>query len=195
MQPTAQPLQLNQTWHSQRLGRLTGSMFGAALGLSPFLSRQALWRQLTGRAEPFAGNVATDWGTSHEAEAINAYEVETGSIVIPAPFVRFEDWSGASPDGYVWDDGLLEVKCPFSCRQYEAWPDHYRAQVVGQLAITGRAWCDCWCWTPEGGRVVERIHHDQEQWERVLKALRDFYKFVVEDKEPPRAAKFKFKEK
>ena len=157
------------------------------------MSRQALWRELTGRAAPFAGNEMTEYGNAHEAEALSAYEIETGSIVLPAPFVPFEEWSGCSPDGYVGDDGLIEIKCPWSQKLYETWPDHYRAQVIGQLAITGRKWCDCWCWTPQGAKVVERISYRQEDWAEVLVALHMFWRYVLEDVEPPRQAKFKLK--
>jgi putative phage-type endonuclease len=187
--------QRSPEWVARRSGRLTASYFGAALGLSPYMSRQALWRELTGRAEPFAGNEMTEWGNDHEAGAISSYEVETGNIVLPARFVPLEDWSGCSPDGYVGADGLIEVKCPYTQRLYETWPDHYRAQVLGQLAITERQWCDCWCWTPEGAKVVERIHFRLVHWSPVHEALRKFWQYVLDDVEPPRQAKFKFKEK
>lgn len=190
-----EPPQRSIEWHAQRSGKLTASLYGAALGLSPHMSRQALWRQLTGRSAPFAGNVATDYGNEHEAEALSAYEVREGVLVMPAPFVPFEDWSGASPDGFVGSDGLVEIKCPFAQVTYEAWPEHYRPQVIGQLAITGRKWCDCFCWCPHGGIVVERIQHDEGRWQEVLSALRTFWKYVLDDVEPPRQAKFKFKGK
>lgn len=195
MPPTAQPLQRSQEWHAKRLGRLTASCFGAALGLSPYLSRQALWRQLTGRAEQFAGNVATEWGEQHEAEAISAYEEQTGNLVIAAPFVPLLDWTGCSPDGYVGDHGLVEAKAPFTQKIYETWPDHYRVQVIGQLAITLRHWCDCWCWTPDGAKVVERIEFDMAQWVPIHEALWAFWQYVLNDQEPPRQAKFKLKGK
>jgi putative phage-type endonuclease len=180
-------------WFEARAGRLTASCFGAALGLSPHLSRQALWRQLTGR-ETFEGNVATDWGTEHEDEAICAYEELTGSIVLPAPFVPYQEWSGCSPDGYV-GDGLIEVKAPYSQRVFETWPDHYRVQVIGQMAITGRDWCDCWCWTPNEARIIERIEYDPDEWIGVFIALRAFWDYVVKDEEPPRQAKFNLRGK
>jgi putative phage-type endonuclease len=183
--------QRSPEWFAARAGRLTASNFGAALGLSPHMSRQELWRQLTGRSQ-FAGNVATDWGTEHEAEAISAYEEQTGNIVLPASFVRFGEW-GCSPDGYVGDFGLVEVKCPYTQKLYEEWPDHYRAQVIGQLAITCRQWCDCWCWTPGGAVVVEKIYSDIAQWVEMYDALQAFWNFVVNDVEPPRQAKFKMR--
>lgn len=178
-----------------RAGRLTASVFGAALGLSPYLSRQALWRQMTGREAPFAGNEATEWGTTHEPIAIDAYEIATGNIVKPADFVAYGDWSGATPDGYIVGGGLIEVKCPFSQKIYDRWPDHYRAQVIGQLAITGQVLCDCWCWTPAGAKVVERIWHDDGEWGRMVDELMSFYDHVKQDKEPKRAKKYQFNDR
>lgn len=186
--------QRSEAWHQERKGRLTGSLFGAALGLNPYMSRQQLWRVLTGREAAFEGNEATDWGTEHEPIAIDAYECETGNIVMPAPFVPHEEWSGASPDGYIGEDGLIEVKCPFSQNLYAEWPVYYRAQVIGQLGITKRAWCDCWCWTPNGQQVVERIYNVPEIWHNMEDALKEFWQHVIDDREPKRQKKFKFNE-
>jgi len=178
-----------------REGRLTASVYGAALGLNKFKSRQELWRDLTGRGVPFEGNDATEWGNMNEALAITTYEILTGELVqSQCDFVQFEDWSGCTPDGYV-GDGLIEVKCPFSQRVYPEWPVYYRAQVIGQLGITQKEWCDCWCWTPSESKVVERIYHDEKQWEAMLDALREFWACVKDDREPKRGKKFKFMEK
>ena len=175
-----------------RAGRLTASEFGAALGLNPYKSRQALWREKTGKAEPFAGNEMTEWGNTYEPIAINAYEVETGELVTPAGFVLYEDWAGCTPDGYIGNDGLIEVKCPFSQNIYPEWPVYYRAQCIGQLGITYRDFVDCWCWTPNGARVVERIYAVNEIWHNMEAALKEFWQHVIDDREPKRAKKFKF---
>jgi putative phage-type endonuclease len=164
-------------------------LFGAALGLSPYLSRQELWRQLTGRSEPFTGNPATDWGSQHEPDAKHAFEIDTGLLVTPAGFVPYEDWSGCSPDGYIEGNGLVEFKCPFSQRIYDEIPDYYRAQVIGQLGITKRAFAWFCCWTPDGFQKW-RVDADQKTWDRMVAALKDFWRCVKEDKEPKRAKKF-----
>jgi putative phage-type endonuclease len=189
-------LQRTEEWYLARSGRLTASQFGAALGLSPYQSRQELWRQLTGRAEPFTGNPATDWGTAHEKDAIHCYEVVKGVLVEPAGFVQYEQWSGCSPDGWVLDGnrrGIVEIKCPFSQRIYEDIPEYYRAQVIGQLGITGAAWCDFLCWSPDESRVW-RVDPQPRTWDRMQVALKEFWQHVLDDKEPKRAKKFQLKE-
>lgn len=183
-------LQRTEAWFLERSGRLTASQFGAALGLSPYLSRQELWRQLTGRAEPFTGNPATDWGQEHEKDAIHAFEVDTGLLVKPAGFVAYQEWSGCSPDGYIEGNGLIECKAPHSQRVYDAIPEHYLAQVLGQLAITQRDFAWFCCWTPHDFRKW-RVDAKPETWNRMEKALKVFwFDCVLADNEPKRAKKF-----
>jgi putative phage-type endonuclease len=189
-------LQRTAAWAQARLGRLTASQFGAALGLSPFQSRQDLWRQLTSRTEPFIGNPATDWGTAHEADAVHAFEVETGLLVEPAAFVAYEEWSGCSPDGWILDGkqrGILEAKAPYSQRIYEDIPEHYRAQVIGQLGITKADYAAFICWTPDGHRIW-RVDPEPKTWDRMLVALKEFWECVKTDVCPKKQKRFQLKE-
>jgi len=151
-------------WFEARRGRLTGSMAGAALGLAPYMSQEdclrALVRSMHDMPSEFEGNIATEWGNANEALARSAYEMETGQIVEPAGFVPFEDWSGASPDGYVGEDCLVEIKCPFGIRKnaepaFKPLEDqpHYYAQIQLQLHVTGRLVCDFLQWTPHGHQI------------------------------------------
>ena len=55
--------------------------------------------------------------------------------------------AGASPDGLVGEDGLIEIKCPNTSTMLEyledrTIPQKYRLQMQWQLAVTGRDWCD-----------------------------------------------------
>jgi putative phage-type endonuclease len=187
--------QRSEAWVSQRKGKLTCSYFGAALGLSPYMSRQALWRELTGRGVPFEGNVATDWGIANEPNAINAYEVETGELVIPSGFIRVDLGfpSGCSPDGLIGIDGAIEAKCPFNQTLYDAVPDKYLPQVLGTIHLTGRQWCDFISWTPQGHKII-RVERNDILWTRIKHALVEFWQCVEQDIEPARKAKFKIKE-
>ncbi|MFS1539860.1 MAG: YqaJ viral recombinase family protein [Candidatus Phlomobacter fragariae] len=54
---------------------------------------------------------------------------------------------GASPDGLVNDDGLIEIKCPNTTTHIETIitgkPKYeYLLQMHGQMMCTGRNWCD-----------------------------------------------------
>ena len=55
--------------------------------------------------------------------------------------------AGASPDGLIGDDGLLEIKCPNTLTHIQrvragVVPDEYKPQMLVQLLCTGRKWVD-----------------------------------------------------
>lgn len=166
-------------------------MVGAILGLSPFMTRadamRAMVRDREGAEREFTENVATEWGTANEAVARHEYEVETTHDVADAPFVPFEDWLGASPDGYVGKDGLVEFKCPYGIRNdpnpiFKSINEqpHYHAQVQIQLYVTGRKWCHFFQWTPHAAKY-ETVHIDRDWLDENLPRLRQFYaEFLAE---------------
>jgi len=89
------------------------------------------------------------WGTDTEPFARAAYELAKDATVEPAGFAihsrmpRF----GASPDGLVGSDGVLEIKCPTTSTHLEclltgAIPSEHYAQMRAELACTGREWVD-----------------------------------------------------
>ena len=154
--------QKSKAWFKMRRGRVTGSMVGAALGLDPNTSRDEAMRRMVrayqGLPSEFVGNIATSWGTNHETEAREAFEYHVGTRVAPATFVVHPTlpWLGASPDGYVDNHALLEIKCPYGLREkpkpvpfktVKEQP-HYYAQMQIQMLVTGRELCYFWQWTP-----------------------------------------------
>lgn len=99
-----------------------------------------------------------------------------------------------------YPNGTLEIKCPasdswknqspsecardpnFFCRLDPATNavtlkrDHpYYCQVQGQLAITGRQWCDFVVWTLKQPLSVEKIYYDHHFWGEMLSKLNKFY--------------------
>lgn len=179
------PAQRSPEWFEQRRGRLTGSMAGAALGIAPYQSKddclRALVRDMNGMESEFDGNIATDYGTNYEELARSAYEIETGNTVQEAGFVPFDDWTGASPDGYVGNDGLIEIKCPFGKRkddepEFASIEDqpHYYAQIQVQLFVTSREWCHFWQWSPNGYRL-EMVRYDRDWINENLPRLKAFW--------------------
>lgn len=184
--------QRTEAWHNARKYRLTGSDFAAAIGISPYKSRQALWREKTGRELPFEGNEMTLWGEMNEANAISQFEIETGHIVHPVGFLVHPDydWLGVSPDGLVNPSGCVEVKCPFTRKPYEDVPAHYLPQVVAESEVTGR---DCWfvSWTPDETRIW-RVTKSKDYWDWMFPLLQDFWRCVQDDTEPKRQKKPEF---
>jgi predicted phage-related endonuclease len=88
-------------------------------------------------------------GTETEPLARISYEVAQNVLVDEVGFVPHPSiiMAGASPDGLVGDDGLLEIKCPNTATHIETLlsqtvPSKYNTQMQFQMACTGRSWCD-----------------------------------------------------
>jgi len=179
----------------ERANYLTASCFGAALGISSaFQTRAGLWREMTGREQGTVFQPAVDYGNENEPRALAEYEIETGYIIqgresrklfTPHPTIPF---LSATPDGFVGNDGLVEVKTPYRAF-YTAIPAHYLAQVHGQIQCTGRAWCDFFVWWPESPPLLVHVERDDEVWARMLERLTEFWQYILDDKEPPRMSK------
>ena len=110
---------------------------------------QLIAERLTGVPAETYTNQAMQWGTDTEAEARAAYQFETGTLVQKVGFVPHPGilMAGASPDGLVGDQGLLECKCPQTSTHIDTLlgqsvPGKYVTQMQFQMACTGRKWCD-----------------------------------------------------
>lgn len=180
--------QRSEEWFAARKSRVTGSMVGAILGLDPNCTRDEAMRRMVrahqGLPSEFVGNIATQWGVMHEQEAKEDFEYDQGVEVAPASFVVHPElpWLGASPDGYVFDDFLLEIKCPFGLRDklppvpfktVEEQP-HYHAQMQIQMLVTGRKSCYFWQWT-KLGQQLDMVNFDQSWIDKNLPKLEAFY--------------------
>lgn len=179
--------QRSDEWFAARKGRITGSMVGAILGLDPNCTREEAMRRMVrsyqGLPSEFHGNIATQWGVTHEDEAREAFWHKKGIFVDPATFVVHPSipWLGASPDGYVALDGLFEGKCPFGIRNDEnpvfktvEEQPHYHAQMQIQMFVTGRSYCCFWQWTPFGN-MLDFVHFDEKWIDENIPKLEAFY--------------------
>lgn len=182
-------------WHQQRIGRVTGSIVGAILGLSPYMTRadalRSMVRAAHGAPSEFTGNAATEWGTYNEAGAIAEFEMETSERVDPAPFVPFEDWLGASPDGYTSDGRLIEVKCPYGIRndpnpifKMPGELPHYVAQMQVQMYVTDKQSCWFYQWTPHG-TCLKLIHRDDDWLSANIPRLKQFWAEYMSELDNP----------
>ena len=166
-----------------RKGRITASLVGAILGNSPWMTRddamRYMVREALGAEREFTGNVATEYGSMHEAGAIMEFEMETGLTVTKAKFVTKEDWAGCSPDGIVSDGWGIEVKCPFGLRnggEFKplAEQPHYLDQVQFSLWVTGREGWHFFQWHPNDTKP-ECVWPDQDWQDENLPRLKQFY--------------------
>lgn len=154
-------------WFAERCGFATASRFkdvlakiktGEAAGKRNYRA-QLVCERLTGRPADSYSNAAMDWGTATEPLARIAFEERACEVVTQVGFIRHATlMAGASPDGLIWDDGLIEIKCPNTATHIETLlngmpPDHL-PQVQGQMWITGRKWVDFVSYDP---RLPEKL--------------------------------------
>jgi putative phage-type endonuclease len=100
-------------------------------------------------------NDAMQWGLDTEPAARDRYEEITGTLVNLCGFAVHGaiPFFGASPDGLVGDDGLIECKCP-TTTTYTEWviggvvPEQHKPQMLAQLAVTGRRYVDFFAFDP-----------------------------------------------
>ena len=149
--------QRTDEWFHARLGRVTASRIAdimAKTKTGPSASRtnymaELIVERLTGKAGDSYQNAAMIWGTNTEPLARAAYEAHRGVLVeetgfVPHPYIAM---AGASPDGLVGTDGLVEVKCPNTATHIDTMmtekvPMKYILQMQWQMLCTGREWCD-----------------------------------------------------
>tara|TARA_B100001996_G_C18662583_1_gene593646 strand:+ start:995 stop:1816 length:822 start_codon:yes stop_codon:yes gene_type:complete len=162
-------MQRSAEWFAERVRKITASNLGACLGLVSYTSRIEAYNRAMGASPiseintPEKKNEACEYGIANEPHAIAEYERVTGNRVDEARFVPHPTikWIGASPDGYVGDMGMLEVKCPWFYKiPHAKVPMHYYLQMNCQLECTGRKWCDFVSWTPQQGMNIYRVLPD-----------------------------------
>lgn len=146
-------------WFAQRCGKATASRIADIIATTksgPSASRknylaQLVAERLTGTVAESYSNAAMQWGTEKEPEARAAYAfLHADSMdVTEAEFATHPSISmaGASPDGLVGSEGLVEIKCPNTATHIDTLLNgkvdgKYVTQIQWQLACTGRAWCD-----------------------------------------------------
>ena len=183
--------QRTPAWHVARRGKLTASNLGAALGQVNYTSRQVAFRRALG-LDKFQGNDATEWGNNNEQNGIMAYQAFTGNMVTATGLHihPHNSWLAGSPDGFVGDEGMIEVKCPFYWRRdgtgriHKFVPPHYYQQMNALMEICDRKWCDYVCWSPEGVAIY-RVKRDPMSFDILLHYYGQFYAAMQAQAEGP----------
>lgn len=171
--------QRTEDWYKARLGKVTASRVadilaktksGYSASRDNYMAQLICERLTNTQAESFT-NAAMQWGTEQEPFARAAYEVAKGVLVeeegfVPHPVITM---AGASPDGLIGEDGLVEIKCPNTATHIDTLltqtvPAKYITQMQFQMACTGRQWCDFVSYDPrmpEKTRMfVKRVERD-----------------------------------
>lgn len=156
-------------WKRARLGMVTASRIadvtartktGWGAGRANYMA-ELIAEILTGSPRDTFTNAAMQWGTDTEPYARSAYSFMFDADVTEVGFVLHPTigGSGASPDGLVGSDGLVEIKCPQTATHLDTLlgaeiDGKYIKQMQWQMACTGRAWCDFVSFDP---RLPERM--------------------------------------
>ena len=150
--------QRTDEWRQIRTGKITASQIpdlmakvkmGVAAGRRKLEATRAC-EIMTGVPMP-EGRITgpMQWGIDQEPEAVSAYEAGVSVLVHTCMFAAHPDYerSGASPDGLVGEDGMIEVKCPEPHTHMDyiligKVPRKYQPQMQWGMACAEREWCD-----------------------------------------------------
>lgn len=145
-----------------RVGKVTASRISDVLSGGKGITRQKYMAQLA--IERISGSPSRigffsksiTHGAETEPFARMEYEIRNGVLVLESDFIDhpFIANSGCSPDGLVDDDGLIEIKCTDSHTFVDfaltkIIPEKYRLQMLWQICVTRRTWCDMVFYEPE----------------------------------------------
>ena len=176
-------------WEALRSGIPTASEFDSILTRGGGRSESRERYLLTLLAERAMGHACqkhkTAWmerGSQQERRAVSSYEFIRDLDTVPVGFVTNdqETW-GASPDRFVGENGMLEIKVPsewihmgYLLKSGKAY-DKYMVQCQGQLlVVTERDWTDVLSWHPELPEALIRIERDVKYQPLLDEAVREF---------------------
>lgn len=186
-------VQNSPEWFAQRLGKVTASRIKdvMAKGKTGEAATRATYRaQLV--AERLSGKVAEGfttasmkWGQDCEALARAAYEAETGNLVTEVAMIEHPTikMAGASPDGTIGTDGLLEIKCPETKTHIDTIlsdkaPSEYILQMQWQMACTNRKWVDFVSFDPrmpsDMQLFIKRVERDEAKIAEIETEVKKF---------------------
>lgn len=193
----------DDVWQKERLGKFTSSKIGNLM--SRGRKKDSVWGQMamsyiyekiaekmTGVPHYVPETRAMEWGTDHEAEAIQKYNELTGNNALPMGkvFIKFNDNCGGSPDGYVDEDGVIEVKCPYnSANHIETFIERtikkeYLYQCQGNMLFSNREWCDFISYDPrmpeEMQIVIIRVERDNEICDSISERIQEAAEKIIE---------------
>ena len=122
-------------------------------------------------------------GVELEPQARSLYELETGNEVKEVGFVtnaNISKFGGASPDGLIGNDGLIEIKCFEDSKHFKMTLEEdfeieskYVWQMQMQMLICERKWCDFVAYNPNYKKsfLIKRITPDLVIQEKIRTGL------------------------
>jgi putative phage-type endonuclease len=151
-------IQGSEEWLRARIGKATASRVrditattksgGWTAGRENYMA-ELVTERLTGEPAPKFVSAAMANGTECEPEARAAYSFQADVDVEEVGFIDHPTIAmcGASPDGLVGADGMVEIKCPTTATHLKTLLTgkiavEYVDQMQMQMAVCGRRWVD-----------------------------------------------------
>tara|TARA_R110000824_G_scaffold16814_3_gene69193 strand:+ start:699 stop:1319 length:621 start_codon:yes stop_codon:yes gene_type:complete len=202
--------QRSAEWFSARLGKVTASNVDNIIvkvknGESTYKRRyrmQLVTERLTNKVVPIFMNSAMAHGVEFEDEArvkyANKMKLLIGKDVREVGFINHPTikMAGASPDGLVGLNGLIEIKCPQPMTHTETLQTgviakKYIHQMQWQMSCVGKDWCDFVSYHPDFPKeyqlFIKRVERDNDLIGRCevdvinfLKEVEDIIKSIKE---------------
>lgn len=186
--------QRTDEWFTARLGKVTGSrihdVMAKGRGNAPSVTRNEYMCQLAGEritGETMPNYVSADmqWGIDTEPQAKAAYEFSRDVTIEELAFANHHSIkkAGASPDGLIGKDGLIEIKCPktsthIATLRGKSIDGKYIKQMQWQMACTGRQWCDFVSFDPRLPFAIQmhvtRLERDNEMIGDMEEKVKEF---------------------
>lgn len=176
-------IQGSTEWKAARLGRVTASRADKIITpktQKPSASMvkyayELLAEEMLGRPLDDQSSGFMERGKDLEEEARAWYAWDQDVEVHRVGFVLRDDGKvGCSPDGFVGDDGCVEIKCPSAGVHVgfllgDPADNEYFSQIQFTLWVTGRKWVDFLSYSPDMPQVLVRFQRD----EKFIAALSD----------------------
>ena len=184
-------IQGTDEWHSIRAGMVTASNYSKVInkktGRGLYLRKCASGRML-GIPEESYKNAIMERGNETERQAKEEYEARNFCKIQQVGFVKRDEYVGASPDGLIGDDGVLEIKCPLASTHISTILKNkidtvYIPQVQFLLWVTERKYCDYVSYAPllvNRPYFCIRVPRDETYIEAVAKNVDNFVQELKE---------------
>lgn len=196
-------------WLKERLGNITGSQFGKFVvqtrdktgyklstgKVAKDLIYKIAWERLlkegnisNGLGRLSINSQSMQHGNDYEGMAIAKYQEVTGKeVVYEQKYIAKTEWIGGTPDGFIGEEGLIEVKCPFNGGNHlqtlltgEIYNNDYVYQMQGYLWITGRKWCDFVTYDPDLIDELQLSITRVERNEAIIEGIAQVVELVIE---------------
>lgn len=175
--------------YKERNKGMGGSDAAAALGVSPFKKPMQLWKEKTGRVQPYdiSRNAKVQWGHKLEPVIVKMYEEQTGKTVdtdCKTVYHPKYPWMFGHADGLLVEEKRgFEAKTASDPKKWrDGVPEHYRIQCMHYAAIYGYYHWDIAVLINGSDFRIYKLNFTNEEFDWLIKNEKRFWDCVCLDK-------------